>query len=312
MTYSPATSSFPSSLDTTVDPVATSVTGTFDHAGLHTYNNDAIEKLQAKVGVNSSAVTASLDYKINNTSSSDPGHKHTLANGASDVTSSATEVNVLDGIPATLTATELGYVDGVTSAIQTQIDTKASLVSPSFTTPDLGVATATSINKVTITAPASSATLTLVTGSSLITSGAYAITLTSTGTTNITLPTSGTIITDTSTVTLTNKRVTRRAPAVTQSATPAINTDVTDVAHITGLAQAITSMTSSLTGTPVEGDMLRIDFTDNGTTRAITWGASFESSTGAVLPTTTVISTRLDTVFAWNTVTSKWRCVGVA
>ncbi len=38
------------------------------------------------------------------------------------VTATATELNVLDGIPATLTATELGYVDGVTSGIQTQID----------------------------------------------------------------------------------------------------------------------------------------------------------------------------------------------
>jgi hypothetical protein len=38
------------------------------------------------------------------------------------VTASAAEINVLDGIPGTLTATELGYVDGVTSAIQTQLD----------------------------------------------------------------------------------------------------------------------------------------------------------------------------------------------
>jgi len=38
------------------------------------------------------------------------------------VTASATELNVLDGIPAGLTSTELGYSDGVTSAIQTQID----------------------------------------------------------------------------------------------------------------------------------------------------------------------------------------------
>jgi len=38
------------------------------------------------------------------------------------VTASATEINVLDGIPAGLTSTELGYSDGVTSAIQTQID----------------------------------------------------------------------------------------------------------------------------------------------------------------------------------------------
>ena len=111
--------------------------------------------------------------------------------------------------------------------------------------------------------------------------------------------------------TFANKRITRRAPVVTQSATPAINTDVTDVAHITGLAQAITSMTSSLTGTPVEGDQLRIDITDNGTAHAITWGASFESST-ASLPTTTVVSTRLDIMFVWNSVTSKWRCLAVA
>jgi sugar lactone lactonase YvrE len=49
------------------------------------------------------------------------------------VTSTAAELNVLDGIPGTLTATELGYVDGVTSAIQTQIDTKAPSASPALT-----------------------------------------------------------------------------------------------------------------------------------------------------------------------------------
>ncbi len=38
------------------------------------------------------------------------------------ITASVAELNVLDGIPATLTATELGYVDGVTSSIQTQIE----------------------------------------------------------------------------------------------------------------------------------------------------------------------------------------------
>lgn len=112
--------------------------------------------------------------------------------------------------------------------------------------------------------------------------------------------------------TLTNKRITKRAPTVTQSATPTINTDLTDVAHITGLAQAITSMTTNLTGTPVEGDSLRVDITDDGTARAITWGASFENGGIFALPTTTVISTRLQVGFVWNTVTSKWRCVGVA
>lgn len=40
------------------------------------------------------------------------------------ITSTVAELNVLDGIPGTLTATELGYVDGVTSAIQTQLNAK--------------------------------------------------------------------------------------------------------------------------------------------------------------------------------------------
>ncbi|SRR5258708_4042647 len=129
----------------------------------------------------------------------------------------------------------------------------------------------------------------------------------------VTFPTAtDTLVARGTTDTLTNKRITKRAPVVTQSATPTINTDITDVAHITGLAQAITSMTTNLSGTPVEGDTLRIDVTDNGTARAITWGASFESSGNVLLPTTTVLSTRLDTGFIWNSVTSKWRCVATA
>jgi len=49
----------------------------------------------------------------------------TLDIGGTNITATAAEINVLSGIPGTLSATELGYVDGVTSAIQTQLDTKA-------------------------------------------------------------------------------------------------------------------------------------------------------------------------------------------
>lgn len=104
-----------------------------------------------------------------------------------------------------------------------------------------------------------------------------------------------------------------RAPGtITQSATPTINTDVTSVAHITGLAQAITSFTTNLTGNPLPGDTFRIDITDNGTARAITWGTKFEASGTVALPTTTVISTRLDVEFVYNSSTNKWRCVRVS
>ena len=64
-------------------------------------------------------------------------------NVMASVTSSAAELNVLDGIPAGLTATELGYSDGVTSAIQTQMDTKtASTVANTWTAGQRGEITA--------------------------------------------------------------------------------------------------------------------------------------------------------------------------
>lgn len=63
--------------------------------------------------------------------------------GGSLVTSTAAELNILDGVTATAselnaldgitaTVTELNYTAGVTSAIQTQLNLKATIVSPSF------------------------------------------------------------------------------------------------------------------------------------------------------------------------------------
>ena len=183
--------------------------------------------------------------------------------------------------------------------------------SPTLVTPILGVATATSINKVAITAPASSATLTIADGKTLTVSNT--ITLVGTDGTTYTFPgATATIAGLDSTQTLSNKRITKRTVTVTQSATPTINTDNTDIAYITGLAQAITSMTTNLSGTPNANDLLWVSITDNGTARAITWGASFEASGNIPLPTTTVISTRLDVLFTWNVATSKWRCIAVS
>lgn len=54
---------------------------------------------------------------------------------------------------------------------------------------------AKSFNNITLTQPATGATLTLVEGSSLITVGAFAATVTLTATTAVTLPTSGTLAT---------------------------------------------------------------------------------------------------------------------
>lgn len=56
--------SFPSGLDALTNPTSSDGLNSPDHAGQHANANDAIEALQAKVGVNGSAVTSSLDYKI--------------------------------------------------------------------------------------------------------------------------------------------------------------------------------------------------------------------------------------------------------
>lgn len=110
--------------------------------------------------------------------------------------------------------------------------------------------------------------------------------------------------------TLVNKRMTKRTGTTTSHATPTINTDNVDMYLITAQAEAITSMTTNLSGTPTEGQTLWIAITGTAA-RGITWGTSFEASTIA-LPTTTVTTARLDVGFVWNSVTSKWRCVAVA
>lgn len=98
------------------------------HVTHHTNEDDTIEALQAKVGVDSSAVTTSIDYKLTNASSSNPGHKHTLAQGATDVTATVTQVN---------------YLNTATSDIQVQLDAK-TLKSTLTTKGDIYAATAAS------------------------------------------------------------------------------------------------------------------------------------------------------------------------
>lgn len=113
------------------------------------------------------------------------------------------------------------------------------------------------------------------------------------------------------TETLTNKRITPRVLAITSSATPTINTDNCDAVTITAQAEAITSMTTNLSGTPTNFQKLMIRIKDNGTARAITWGASFEAK-GVALPTTTTAGKVSTIGFVYDTVTSKWGCVAVA
>ena len=55
---------YPTSLDSFTDPSPSDGLDSPSHSGLHTDLNSAVEALEAKVGVDSSAVTSSHDYKI--------------------------------------------------------------------------------------------------------------------------------------------------------------------------------------------------------------------------------------------------------
>lgn len=113
------------------------------------------------------------------------------------------------------------------------------------------------------------------------------------------------------TLTLTNKRITKRVTTITSHATPTVNTDNCDVVTITAQAEAITSMTTNLSGTPTNFQTLIFRILDDGTGRAITWGATFQAM-GIDLPTTTTSSKVLTVGFLYDTVDSKWGCVAVA
>ncbi len=113
------------------------------------------------------------------------------------------------------------------------------------------------------------------------------------------------------TQTLTNKRRTLRTVTVTQSATPTINTDNGDLFIMTGLAQAITSLTTNLSGTPTEGQWMQLRITDNGTARAITPGASFLGTAEFSLSgLTTTANKPLDLLWQWEVAANVWKLKG--
>lgn len=122
---------------------------------------------------------------------------------------------------------------------------------------------------------------------------------------------SGNLVGDSATQTLTNKRITLRTGTTASSATPTINTDNVDMYSITALAANITSMTTNLSGTPSDGDKLLLRIKDNGSSRTITWGASFVSSGIATLLAATAAGKQHTVGLIYSSATSKWVCLAV-
>jgi hypothetical protein len=221
--------------------------------------------------------------------------------------------------------TELSYVKGITSAIQTQLNTKQATIA--FGT---GVQTALGVNVgsagavilfngdagtpsalvgTNISGTASSLTAGAVTGftpasGSLTLSGDDALTLTTSAATNITLPTTGTLATLAGTETFTNKRITKRVVTTASDTTAVIDSDSYDEYYLTAMAGATEI---SVTGTPTTGQTIFIGLKDDGTGRALTWTGI--TALGVTLPTTTVANKQH--IIGIKYISSAWWAIAV-
>jgi hypothetical protein len=174
----------------------------------------------------------------------------------------------------------------------TETLTNKTLTSPTLTTPSLGVATATSINRLTLTQPATGSTLTLVDGSTLATSGgAYSTTLTSTGLTNVTLPTTGTLATLAGTEQFSNKKMVPRVlPQTGTLVSSSFTPDYGSYDEYNFYAFTAPSNTLNI-GQPsnaVDGAKLIFRFLDNGIAQTISFNPTYFTAVGASLSVTTV------------------------
>lgn len=114
-------SPFPTSLDSFTDPTATSKLNSPSHSAQHTIVNDAVEKIEAKIGINGSADTNSIDYKLTtviadlNTVETNIGPRETALVDAASVAINTTAhgIRVLTATDLTGDTREISFTGGV-------------------------------------------------------------------------------------------------------------------------------------------------------------------------------------------------------
>jgi hypothetical protein len=153
-----------------------------------------------------------------------------------------------------------------------------------------------------------------ITGSPITTSGTLAITLSGTalpianGGTGATTLAGASIATYTGTETLTNKRIDPRVTSAASASTLTPDISASDVYAYTALAAGLTI--NAPTGTPLDGDKLMFRLLDNGTSRALTWNATY-TVIGVTLPTATTISKTTYVGCIYNANNTRWDVIAV-
>ena len=153
-----------------------------------------------------------------------------------------------------------------------------------------------------------------VSGSPVTTSGTLAITLSGTalpvanGGTGATTLAGASIATYSGTETLTNKRIDPRVTSAASASSLTPDISASDIYAYTALAAGLTI--NAPTGTPVDGDKLMFRLLDNGTSRALTWNATY-TVIGVTLPTATTISKTTYVGCIYNANNTRWDVIAV-
>jgi hypothetical protein len=190
--------------------------------------------------------------------------------------------------------TELSYVKGVTSAIQTQLGTKEVAANKDASGGYVGL------------------TLFKINFKNALNTFTSFFTNANTGARTYTFPDyDATIATQAGTETLTNKRIAKRVVTVSDATSITPNTDNADMIYQAN-TQALGTLTINAdTGTPTDGQSLLLIIKSTNV-QTFSWNAQFVGGTTA-LPTVTSGATKRDKyAFMYSTVSSKWEYSGSA
>jgi hypothetical protein len=125
--------------------------------------------------------------------------------------------------------------------------------------------------------------------------------------TSLTAP-SGTIVGTTDAQTVTNKRIDPRVTSTTSASSLTPDVSAADIYAYTALAANLTI--NAPIGTPVDGDKLIFRLLDNGTSRTLTWNATY-TVIGVTLPTSTTASKMTYVGCIYNAANTRWDVIAV-